>query len=479
MEYIVRESLTATAREFPESRKIAAVDLAAPEFIEKIKKMGFEVLTVEGGEPPRMSRLLKAALDSTRTPYFVTVECDVAPEEGSGSALVALLAGQSAKLAGVEAHYVDAAGALTFPTTYHSLRRQAVGEYAPGMKRELSHITWSMAAYRTSALRLVDWSTVPPLGKSDIEVGRQLRERGLVLCNAPGVRALHRSHQARQSLAWAKAESRGEENATGDEGRPVKVAMTLMVKNEIELIRRQVEFHQSKIDLLIVTDNGSTDGTLEYLRSIQGPKVVVLEDADPVYHQAKIVTRMARMAAAFGVDWIINSDCDEFWAGDLKRNIQACSACGANALSCLWLKFVPTLSDDAEIGDALRRMTWRLPKPIGPHKVVHRAEEGVIVHQGNHGVTFRSLKKREVACPSLPIFHFPERSYSQFTAKVIQGGAAYEKHPNLTLGEHWRRWYGVYLKSGEPGLQQLWRETFLLPQSELVHDDRLAKGILS
>lgn len=50
----------------------------------------------------------------------------------------------------------------------------------------------------------------------------------------------------------------------------------------------------------------------------------------------------------------------------------------------------------------------------------------------------------------MEILHFPARSYSQFSRKIIIGGAAYERNRNLpkTSGFDWRRFYKKY-KDGE------------------------------
>ena len=56
------------------------------------------------------------------------------------------------------------------------------------------------------------------------------------------------------------------------------------------------------------------DGSLEILQRFERRgQLTLLQEVVQTHDQAVWVTRMARMAAAMGADWVINSDADEFW----------------------------------------------------------------------------------------------------------------------------------------------------------------------
>src|ERR687888_2594814 len=107
----------------------------------------------------------------------------------------------------------------------------------------------------------------------------------------------------------------------------MKMVMTLLVRDEEDIVRENLDYHLAQgVDRVIVTDNGSEDSTVEILREYEAQGVVrlLIERSDD-YSQGRWVTRMARLAADEGADWVINSDADEFWwprSGTLKSTFE-------------------------------------------------------------------------------------------------------------------------------------------------------------
>ena len=238
----------------------------------------------------------------------------------------------------------------------------------------------------------------------------------------------------------------------------MKMVMTLLVRDEEDIVRENLDFHLAQgVDEVIVTDNGSEDATVEILREYESQGVVrlLLEPTDD-YSQGRWVTRMARLAATEGADWVINNDADEFWwplTGSLKSVFERLGD-EVGLMVAHRQNFVPRPEDGRPFWE---RMTLRervslnpLGKPLPP-KLAHRADPEIIVAQGNHKVNGANLGER-VDDGSIEILHYPMRTYAQFENKIIKGGRAYARNRELPkrIGRTWRRLYEVYQRGELP-----------------------------
>jgi glycosyltransferase involved in cell wall biosynthesis len=260
----------------------------------------------------------------------------------------------------------------------------------------------------------------------------------------------------------------------------MKLVMTLLVRDEEDIVRENLDFHLAQgVDQVIVTDNGSEDATAEILREYESQGVLrLLFETSDDYSQGRWVTRMARMAATEGADWVINNDADEFWwprAGSLKTIFEQLDD-RVGMLVAHRENFVPRPEDGRPFWE---RMTLRereslnpLGKPLPP-KLAHRADPEIEVAQGNHKVEGAELGER-LDDGSIEILHFPMRTYEQFENKIVKGGRAYARNRELpqSTGRTWRRLYEAW-EQGK--LRDHYDDNVIVEggRSDLVEDTRL------
>jgi hypothetical protein len=274
----------------------------------------------------------------------------------------------------------------------------------------------------------------------------------------------------------------------------MKLVMTLLVRDEEDVLRANLDFHLAQgVDFFVITDNLSVDGSRdiieEYVRA--GVALCVEERADD-YSQAEWVTRMARLAASrYRADWVINSDADEFWIGatageGIKADLASLDS-RTQSVVVSRTNFLPV--DEEGAGFFAERMIIRERESrnaVGellPPKVCHRGFGDIDVAQGNHRV-FRGGVPLDRVGRGFRILHYPLRSYRQFENKIIHGGAAYARNTKLPphVGHAWRYLYACWQAGG---LRAHYRERMLsglvaesgLRSGDLLYDDTLL-GVL-
>jgi hypothetical protein len=243
----------------------------------------------------------------------------------------------------------------------------------------------------------------------------------------------------------------------------VKLVMAMKVRDEDDVLEDNLRYHRAQgVDHFIVTDNGSTDGTLDILRRHEAAGVLKLIEepsTDDFRDQAHWwVTRMARLAATeLEADWVVHADADEFWSpvtGTLKE-----------ALAEIPDSYGVVLAPRPEFvarpdgpGPFWERLTVREAHSRLRPKTAHRAEPDVVLHRGAHDVdierdesgvrhsgraVMRAVKTKRAAdddrlvwAPMWParVLHFPLRSFEQYRHKVevtLRGGFDDKAHDEL------------------------------------------------
>ncbi len=232
----------------------------------------------------------------------------------------------------------------------------------------------------------------------------------------------------------------------------MKLVMTLLVRDEADIVDAQIAFHlDAGIDLVVATDNRSQDGTTEILERYarEGHLHLVREPGEDL-RQSEWVTRMARFAATeLGADWILNADADEFWwarGGDF-RELFAAVPRRFGVVRGAWRNFVPRPDDDRLFAE---RMTARLcmasfhPHPLSIHfKSAHRAAPDVRIGRGNHEAFGTGLVALRGWYP-IEILHFPVRSLAHCMRKYVTQFVALERNAEKGIPGHMADAYRAY-----------------------------------
>ena len=270
--------------------------------------------------------------------------------------------------------------------------------------------------------------------------------------------------------------------------------MTLLVRNEQDLIVENILFHYSQgINQFIVMNNLSDDSTASLLSDLgEVVPLHIIDQNDDNYSQSVWVTQMARLAYSnYSADWVINNDADEFWlfpgldAQTYLHNIDSdFVSIGVKRHNAVLLTDSISSSFSSHPSstvyfeqDSLNSQN----KPL-PGKCLHRGFDSVEVSQGNHSINTDCV----VYVDDLKILHFPYRSFEIYSSKIRLGGAAYARNKDLSfsIGSTWRE---QYRKLGTDEFLHFWENLHISPQDRLIrqsselifHDDTLVLSLSS
>jgi hypothetical protein len=226
--------------------------------------------------------------------------------------------------------------------------------------------------------------------------------------------------------------------------RPGPIAMLMLVRDEIDIIESNIDFHlRMGIKQFVVTDNGSVDGTREKLadfKRLLGKSLVIIDDAEPAYQQSARVNRMIQVAKEeFRPSWIISSDADEFWHPTSGRYDTEMDG-RKNILSCYWHNFLPRPD-----------IRWQAFTDVGEMPGYHGNTSKALclarglmgMYTGNH--ESRSIPRITARSNNIRVYHYPVRSYAQFERKVVQGHrAAVSETVPQNASWHWTEYYKAW-----------------------------------
>jgi Glycosyl transferase family 2 len=221
--------------------------------------------------------------------------------------------------------------------------------------------------------------------------------------------------------------------------------MTLLVRDGADMLDANLRYHRAQgVDLFVVGDNGSTDGSLEMLERYERDGLIAFERIPgPVREaQGEGRTRLARLAWELGADWVFHNDQDEFWwplAGDLKQTLAAIP-------EAFGLVMAPRTEFVARPGEGFfaDRLTVREARFRRPPKTAHRTNPRVMISQPHpthiwvdygvsprQGLVGRPVRRSQaehteeaelelLLAPTfqLAVHHFPLRSFEQYKHMV-------------------------------------------------------------
>jgi glycosyl transferase family 2 len=233
--------------------------------------------------------------------------------------------------------------------------------------------------------------------------------------------------------------------------------MALKIRDEGDVLEHNFRFHHALgVDHFLVTDNGSSDETVDILaRYAEAGLATVIRAPDTDYREqgARWMTDMARLAATdLGADWVVHTDADEFWwpiEGNLKEVLDAVPD-RYGVLIAPRCEFIGRPDGPGSFAD---RLTIREASARYQPKVAHRADPDVVMmDRGPHDVAavgpsgdvtetirppgrpvHRVIRNRELGMSSWPpedtrfvwapswpvrILHFPVRSSDQFKRRT-------------------------------------------------------------
>ena len=214
-----------------------------------------------------------------------------------------------------------------------------------------------------------------------------------------------------------------------------------MVKNEADIIEAFVRHNIQFLDLMLIADNDSSDGTGDILRRLQAEGLPIVIFDDPIfgyYQSAKMSFLYKRAIETFAPRYVVPLDADEFLsvlAKPLFRARLLALRPGTQGLIPWHTYVLPPEMAAESMDDPPRRMRFRIADEHSEFRLVmHKAiiavdpsdPRPIVIAPGNHNVRWQNEEPLPMSViEDVALAHFPVRGLEQLTAKMVTGWIAY------------------------------------------------------
>lgn len=250
-----------------------------------------------------------------------------------------------------------------------------------------------------------------------------------------------------------------------------RLIMTILVKNEFDIIKANIKTHAKfGVDSFVVMDNASTDGTRELLSELSKEYEIKILDEKGDYSQAKWMSRLTNTAKnELKADWVINNDADEFWLPQNELNLKQNLAFKGSVLTID--RYNMLLDETSYKNKNFFDSIYRVENPIfyskqkqlenekvsiiltkiGPKTIVNpnglffiRGGNHKALHIANFKDYFSSGYDKIERFSKINVFHYPIRSYEQFEKNIQNRKRLLNSGKKVTMGPHYKRWVALY-----------------------------------
>lgn len=211
----------------------------------------------------------------------------------------------------------------------------------------------------------------------------------------------------------------------------MKIVAISRILDEADIIEAFVRHTSTYAQHHIILDNGSTDGTMDILRSLsdEGVSLSVYQNLSVSFSEQAFMTFMFKEAVrTHQADWVICLDGDEFiddrhLPGGLTRFLESLK----DTTSCVrlpWTQYQYTRSDNKNEIIVPKRIVYRTD-PVQDYKVIVKSDlinRDIVIDNGGHGIYVDGRHPANVPIvQGAYLAHYSERSPFQTVVKFTRG----------------------------------------------------------